>query len=205
LTESFVGGLFLNPTTATKLGITQTSAFLMTVAPGVSETTAEHHAKTAFYAYGLFILDFAQILRTSIQNTEAVIGLLEVFVALGLGVGIAAMGIVALRAVVERRREIGMIRANGFTRGMVLRAFFLEYSFVTLVGLAIGTALGLLIVWNLTQGPSAAGVGVPLFAVPWTNLVIILGLAYGLSMLAVAQPSLRAARLPPAEAVRPTE
>jgi ABC-type lipoprotein release transport system permease subunit len=41
--------------------------------------------------------------------------------------------------------------------------------------------------------------------VPWLNLAIILGVAYGLSMLAIAEPSLRAARLPPAEAVRPTE
>ena len=115
------------------------------------------------------------------------------------------MGIVALRAVVERRREIGMIRANGFTRGMVLKAFFLEYSFVTLVGLAIGTILGLLIVWNLTQSPSASTAGVTVFAIPWVNLAVILSLAYGLSMLAVAEPSLRAAQMPPAEAVRPTE
>ncbi|MGA7924101.1 MAG: FtsX-like permease family protein, partial [Thermoplasmata archaeon] len=87
----------------------------------------------------------------------------------------------------------------------VLKAFFIEYSFVTLVGIAIGTALGLLIVWNLTQGPSAASVGASTFTVPWLNLLIILAAAYGLAMLAIAQPSLRASRLPPAEAVRPTE
>ncbi len=36
------------------------------------------------------------------------------------------MGIFALRAVVERRREIGMERAMGFTQGEILRSFFLE-------------------------------------------------------------------------------
>jgi ABC-type lipoprotein release transport system permease subunit len=41
--------------------------------------------------------------------------------------------------------------------------------------------------------------------VPWLNLAIILAAAYVLSMLAIAQPSLRAARMPPAEAVRSTE
>jgi len=132
-------------------------------------------------------------------------GLLQIFVGLGLAVGLATMGIVGLRAVDERRREIGMIRANGFTRRMVLRAFLLEYSFVTSVGIAIGTALGLLIVWNLTRGSAAASAGVMVFTVPWLNLVIVLGAAYGLSMLAIAEPSLRASRLPPAEAVRPTE
>jgi putative ABC transport system permease protein len=141
----------------------------------------------------------------SIAPTEGAIGLPQIFVGLGLAVGIAAMGIVALRAVAERRREIGMIRANGYIQRMVLKAFFLEYSFVTGAGIAIGTALGLLVVWNLTHGPSASAAGVTIFTVPWLNLLIVLAVAYGLSMLAIAEPSIRAARMPPAEAVRPTE
>jgi ABC-type antimicrobial peptide transport system permease subunit len=88
---------------------------------------------------------------------------------------------------------------------MVLKAFFLEYSFVTLLGIGIGTALGMLIVYNLTIGPLAAASDATTFSIPWTNLLLILGVAYALAMAAVAEPSLRAARLPPAEAVRPTE
>jgi putative ABC transport system permease protein len=133
------------------------------------------------------------------------ISLLQIFVGFGLVVAIAAMGIFALRAVFERRREIGMLRANGFTSGMVLRAFLLEYTFVTLLGTVIGVALGLLVIWNLSQSPSAAAAGVSTFAVPWLNLAVLLPLVYGGAMLAVIAPSLRAARLPPAEAVRPTE
>ncbi|MGA8710538.1 MAG: FtsX-like permease family protein [Thermoplasmata archaeon] len=205
MTQSLVSGVFVSPATASALGITQEKVFFLTLAPGASATRAAQVAKAAFFPYGLVVLNIADLLATSVASTEGVIGLLQIFVGLGLAVGIAAMGIVALRAVVERRREIGMIRANGFTRRMVLRAFFLEYSFITLVGIAIGTALGLLIVWNVTQGSSAASAGVTVFTVPWLNLAIILGAAYGLSMLAIAQPSLRAARLPPAEAVRPTE
>jgi len=150
-------------------------------------------------------LDIADLLASSLASNLGLVSLLQVFVALGLVVGIAAMGIVALRAVVERRRDIGVLRASGFTRGMVLRAFFLEYSFVTIVGIVIGTALGLLLIWNLTQGPNASSEGVSTFAVPWLNLLLILPLAYALSMLAITEPSLRAARLPPAEAVRTTE
>ncbi len=115
------------------------------------------------------------------------------------------MGIVALRAVVERRREIGLLRAGGFTERKILGAFLLEYSFVALLGIGIGTALGLLIVFNLAQSPGAAASGVATFAVSWTNLALILGVAYGLAIAAVVGPSLRAAHLPPAEAVRSTE
>jgi len=205
MSQSLVSGVFVGPATAAALGVSKADVFFLTSAPGASTTRAAQVAKAAFFPYGLVVLNIADLLATSIASTEGAIGLLQIFVGLGLAVGIAAMGIVALRAVVERRREIGMIRANGFTRRMVLKSFFLEYSFVTLIGIAIGTSLGLLIIWNLTQGPDAVSSGTTTFAVPWLNLGIILALAYGLSMLAVAEPSLRAARMPPAEAVRPTE
>jgi putative ABC transport system permease protein len=206
MTQSLVAGVFVSPPTAAALNITgEARGFFLTLSPGASVTRALQLMKAAFFPYGLVILDLANLLASSIAPTVGAIDLLQIFVGMGLTVGIAAMGIVALRAVAERRREIGMVRANGFTRGMVLRAFFLEYSFVTLVGIAIGTGLGLLVVWNLTHGASATSSGVTAFVVPWFNLAIILGVAYGLSMLAIAEPSLRAAHLPPAEAVRPTE
>ena len=205
LSESVVTGVWVSPTTASALGINEARGFLLTAAPGASATRAEQNLKSAFFPYGLVVFDIGALLASSIDTEEGFIGLLEIFVGLGLAVGIAAMGIVAVRAVVERKREIGMLRANGFTQRMILKAFLLEYSAVTLLGIAIGTALGLLIVYDLSLSPSAATAGVTTFAVPYWNLFLILVVAYGLAMAAVAEPSLRAARLPPAEAVRPTE
>ena len=205
MTQSVLGGVFVGPATAAKLGISGQNIFLLHLAPGVSATNAARAATRAFFPYGLVVVNIEGAVASSISTTEGEVGLLEIFVALGLVVGIAAMGIVALRAVTERRREIGMLRANGFTEGMVVRAFLLEYSYITLLGLAIGTLLALLVVWNLTHSPEGAASSVTTFAMPWGELAVIVLAAYGLSMLAVAQPSLRAARLLPAEAVRPTE
>ncbi|MCI4349480.1 MAG: FtsX-like permease family protein, partial [Thermoplasmata archaeon] len=205
LSESFVNGVFVNPTTASALGYHTASTYFLTAHPGVSTVAAARAIKAAFFPYGLVLFDFRALLSSSLSSTEGVIGLLQIFVGLGLGVGIAGMGIVALRAVVERRREIGMLRASGFTQGMILRAFLLEYSFVALLGIAIGTALGLLIVYDLVLSPSASSVGVSIFAPPWFNLALILLVTYALAMAAVAGPSWRAARLPPADAVRTTE
>jgi putative ABC transport system permease protein len=205
LAQSVIPGVWINPAAATALGYGAETAFFLTAAPGASATHAAQVAKAAFFRYGLVLYNIDALIAVSIDQTEGVIGLLQIFVGLGLAVGIAAMGIVAVRAVVERKRDIGMIRAYGFTQRMVLKAFFLEYSFVALLGIAIGTAFGLLIVYNLTIGPSAVSSGVTTFSVPWVNVLLILAVAYGLAMAAVAEPSLRAARLPPAEAVRPTE
>jgi putative ABC transport system permease protein len=205
LSESVIPGVFVNPATASSLGFTNESGYLITTAPGVSATTAAQDLKRAFFAEGLVLFDFHDLLATSISLTEGFIGLLEVFVGLGLAVGIAAMGIFAMRAVVERRREIGMLRATGFTRTMVLRSLVLEYSFVTVVGIAIGVGLGLLVVYNVTLGPSAATEGIQQFAAPWVTLVEIAVITYLLVLVAIAGPALRASRLPPAEAVRATE
>ena len=100
-------------------------------------------------------------------------GLLEVFIALGLAVGIAALGILALRAVTERRREIGMLRSIGLTRGMILKAFLLEYAFITLVGAGVGGLLGLLLVYDLVISPGGASLGVTTLYIPWENLLIV--------------------------------
>ncbi|MCI4326394.1 MAG: FtsX-like permease family protein [Thermoplasmata archaeon] len=201
LGESFVPGVFLNPATESALGIHGTSAFFFRTTAGTSDTLVLQHLKAAFYAYGLIVIDFQQAVAASLQTTLAILDLLEVFVALGLGVGIAAMGILAMRAVVERRAEIGMIRATGFTQGMVLRAFLLEYSFVTILGILIGTGLGILLDWDASQG----AVALLQFAVPWENILIVVLVSYGLTVLAILGPSLSAARLPPAEAIRYSE
>jgi len=51
---------------------------------------------------------------------------------LGLIVGIAALGVIAFRSVVERRQQIGMMRAIGFRKGMVRTAFLIESSFIAI-------------------------------------------------------------------------
>ncbi len=205
MTQTVLSGVWVNPTAAAGIGYTSEVGFLLTVRSGISTTTAAQDAKRAFFQQGLVLFDITALLESSIATIEGFIGLLEIFVGLGLGVGIAAMGILALRAVVERRREIGMLRAMGFTEARILRAFFLEYSFVTLLGLAIGTILGIWIVYDLSTSPNAAASGVSFFAVPVLTVVLIVAAAYGLSMLAIAAPSIRASRMAPAEAVRPTE
>jgi putative ABC transport system permease protein len=199
LAESLVPMALFNPGYLQDvLGSNQTSFFLFETAPGASPLSVTQALQTHFFPQGLQILDLVGLLETSLQVILSFVNLLEIFAALGLVVGIAALGILALRAVTERRSQVGIVRAMGFRQSQVLSAFLLEYSFLALVGMGIGTALGLLMVYNL----SSVGIGFFTLTIPWANLVEVLGLSYALTLLAVAGPSIKASRLPPAEAIR---
>ncbi len=203
LSQQFLSGFWVNPSAAAGLGYSGYSAFLFRIAPSASATPVSQDLKRAFFGDGLVLYNFAQILQSAIQSTQAVIGLLEVFVALGLAVGIAGMGIVALRAVTERRTQIGMLRATGFTRSMVLGAFLVEYSFISLFGIAVGTGLAVWLYYGAVSANSLGEFGV--FVVPAVTIVTITLVAYVLTILAILGPSWKAANLAPAEAVRFTE
>jgi predicted lysophospholipase L1 biosynthesis ABC-type transport system permease subunit len=104
--------------------------------------------------------------------------------ALGLVVGVAALGVISARAVVERRQQIGVMRAIGFRRGMIQAVFLLESSFVALTAIVVGTALGLLLGWNIIQDqretPSWENVA---YVVPWGDLALVFTLVYAVALL----------------------
>jgi len=127
--------------------------------------------------------------------------LLEGFMALGLVVGIAALGVVATRSVVERRQQIGMLRAIGFKRRMVQAGFLLESSLITLIGTALGVALGLPLAAQLIAHFAKTSPGLEV-VIPWLQIVGIVALAYLASLLTTYLPAWQASRIYPAESLR---
>ncbi len=128
--------------------------------------------------------------------------LMQAFMGLGLVVGIAAVGVIAFRTVVERRQQIGMLRAIGYTRGMVALSFLIESSFVTLLGIASGLGLAILLSYFLVTSDEFAATGIKSFYVPWLELTFICLFAYLASLVMTFIPSRQAASIPIAEALR---
>jgi putative ABC transport system permease protein len=92
--------------------------------------------------------------------------LVQGFLALGLLVGIAGLGVVMVRAVRERRRNIGVLRALGFQAGTVQRAFLTESSFVALEGILVGAVLGIITTYLLFQNDPSFGNASTGFPIP---------------------------------------
>lgn len=143
-----------------------------------------------------------QRISDTAAQSSAFSTLFEVFMGLGLIVGIAALGVIAFRTVAERRQQIGMLRAIGYSRRLVAASFFLESSFIAVTGVGMGLVLGAALSYNLMTSPEFTGGLEVDFAFPWLRLLVIVAIAYGASALMTIIPARSASRVSVAEALR---
>ncbi|HEV2405130.1 MAG TPA: FtsX-like permease family protein, partial [Ktedonobacterales bacterium] len=124
-------------------------------------------------------------------------------VGLTLLVGMAALAVTGSRAVVERRQQIGMLRALGFHRLHVQAIFLIESLLVGAFGTAIGLALGLVLCRNVFAVNFFASLQSNLtLVVPWPELWAICGASLLASTIASLLPAWQAGRVSPADALR---
>jgi putative ABC transport system permease protein len=155
----------------------------------------------SFVDYGLESVNQIEEIEDNQAAQRAIEMLLLGFLTLGLIVGVAALGVISSRAVVERRQQIGVLRALGFQGRMVTLSFMLEASFVALLGITLGATLALIPAYQMITDLSSEVPGLE-FQVPWSSIAIVLGLAYGMTLLATYLPAKQASRVAPAEALR---
>jgi putative ABC transport system permease protein len=124
-------------------------------------------------------------------------------VGLILLLGVAALAITGTRAVIERRQQIGMLRALGCQRGLIQGAFLCESFFVGIFGSLSGVILGLILAKNIFSVNFFEQFHTGLtFTIPWQELGLIVAIALVASLLAALLPAWQAGRVPPLEALR---
>ena len=187
---------FLTESTGRDLDATQ---FFFKVEPGTDDPGGR--LETALFEHGVETLDIAETLEEFQGSQRSFFDLLLAFMLLGLVVGIAALGVISARAVVERRHGIGVMRAVGFSRAAVLLIFLAESSFIALLGIAIGLALGILTGVNIIADVRSQEPDIQLL-IPWSRLVLIVACAYLFSLATTLLPARQASQIAPAEALR---
>jgi putative ABC transport system permease protein len=176
-------------------------SFFFGLREGVEAEETAKALEAGFLENGMQAFVLAQVIRDSTRTNMALNNLLQGFMSLGLVVGIAALGVITARAVVERRHQIGVLRAIGFQKGMVQLAFLLESSFVAILGILLGLGLGAAISYNVI-GTIAEDVQGLEYTVPWANLIVVVVVAYTASLLTTYLSARQAANIHPAEALR---
>ena len=130
----------------------------------------------------------------------ALLGIFEGYLALGLIVGIAGIGVVTVRSVSERRKTIGILRALGYRKRMVTASFLVEVSWVGLLGIlngvlvAIGFHRSLYNSFWKDQGAD--------FSLPWSSIITVLVGGWLLIIMATLVPIRAASKVPPSAALR---
>jgi putative ABC transport system permease protein len=186
-------------TDATTLGVAGADAFAVRFAPDASAGARETLREIAT----TYALDYVTLERIKGAVDDALGRIFGLFDALAaVAVVIAALGIVNTLTmnVVERVREIGILRAAGMTRRQVWRSVVVEAGILGFAGAILGVALGLTVgavMVVLAGGRLDVAAGIPWQVV---GLTVVLGVA--VAMLAAAYPARIAARLPIVQAVQ---
>ena len=129
----------------------------------------------------------------------AILAIFQAYLALGLIVGIAGIGVVTYRSVSERSQQIGMLRALGFRKSMVMRAMIVEITWTSLLGMINGAivAIGFHVAIHRSfweeQGAE--------LILPWSEVISMVLGGWFLVMLATWIPVRKAMKITPSAAL----
>jgi putative ABC transport system permease protein len=171
---------------------------LIKAKPGVDQHVLAAQLHQALLPDGAEVAAIADLLRQRDVAFELFASVPILFMRMGMVVGILSLAILAFRAVVQRRRSIGVLRALGYRRGEVVAGVVTEAAVTTTVGALVGIVTGITTTYlyvNGTSAPRSVSVDV-------VSLAGTLALMYAAVLLATFGPALAAARTPPAQALR---
>jgi putative ABC transport system permease protein len=155
-------------------------------------------AQRALFAQGAEAGTVREIIDAQLAVIQVPLDTLNVMLGMGLLIGVLSLGILALRAVVERRRSIGLLRALGYRRPDVLAGLVAEMLTTATVGAAVGIGVGSLMGFLINRAVARATD----FRIDGSFLVLTVALMYAAVLAVTFAPALRAARLPAVEALR---
>jgi putative ABC transport system permease protein len=189
-----IGGLLVSSDLIKDFKVAQPTMGYVTVAPGTSVDTVKAQVDTLLVdSPEVTVADRSGYVDQLSAQFNTLLTMIQVLLA--LAILIAVLGIVNTLAlsVLERTRELGLLRAIGMRRGQTMRMVTVEAVVISvfgaLLGLAVGTGLGSATVRALKND------GFTDLAFPWTTMATYLALAALVGVVAAVIPAIRAARV----------
>jgi lipoprotein-releasing system permease protein len=139
-------------------------------------------------------------LMVAIQSQRGATLMIRIFIMLAVAMGIASVLVVS---VVQKSKQVGILRAMGVPRAMIVRVFLLQGTAIGVLGAVLGCGLGtLLSLWSETSNRTPDGTPMYPMVLPVSLYVTSAMIATGTGLIAAALPARRAARLEPSVAIR---
>ncbi len=201
--QGMMRGLYLGPSLfAALFQASPPNMMLIKATPGADKGALATELNGAYIHNGLQARVFREYVEADMRVNTQFIRLMQGYLGLGLVVGIAGLGVLMVRAVRERRREIGMLSALGISSKVVSKAFIAESSFIALEGILSGSALGLVTSYNMFKNTIGQQVTTLRFDVPVTEVLVLCSVALGAAILFTLWPARNASQITPAVALR---
>ena len=199
--QSAMGGVFVNENAVYSsfkaLGINR---LLVSYADGLDPARQSMLLEKEFLDVGLSTISVKALAEEITSSVDSIFTLFRAFLAMGLIIGIVGLGIITIRSIYERRLEIGMMRAIGFTKGMVVTNFVLESAFISVLGIVAGSLLGILVGYQLWV-ESLQDMDF-VFVIDWQPILTVGLLAFLATMLSILPAARGASKVSPAEVLR---
>lgn len=179
---------------ATDFTVPQAYLALVQLADGANQSQVQSQLDTLVAdSPEVSVVDRAAFVEQQTSGFDQLLTMIQILLA--LAIVIAVLGIVNTLAlsVLERTRELGLLRAIGLRRGQTMRMITVEAVVISvfgaLLGVVVGTGLGAAVVEALRDE------GITDLVLPWSQMGIFLGLAALIGVVAAAVPATRAARI----------
>ncbi|MEP7105756.1 MAG: FtsX-like permease family protein [Chloroflexota bacterium] len=171
---------------------------LIKTAPGVDPRAFGLELRRATFGQGVDTRFAADMVATVNQQFGWFSGFFTFLLQTAVVVGVLSLGILALRAAIERRRTIGVMRALGYRPGQILGGMLVEATIAATVGIAVGIGLGLTAGYLYVNGFGRFN-----WATVDFGLLLIPALAiYAAVLLVTVGPAISASRMSTSEALR---
>jgi putative ABC transport system permease protein len=163
-------------------------------ADGVSSSETLAAIKSVAEGYpGTQVLDQSEYKAEQMSFVDQLLGIVYVMLALAIVIALLGIGNTLALSILERRREIGVLRAVGMTRRQLRSTIRWESVIIALQGTVLGLAVSVFFGWAMVSALEDDGFGT--FAIPLTSMVVVVVLAALAGVVAAVLPSRRAARL----------
>lgn len=150
------------------------------------------------YGFDGYTVESQVVANILVENTY--IAVFQVILVFGLVIGTLGFGIVVSRNIMERQREIGMLRAIGFKRGLVLKSLLLENSYVLSASMAMGTLSGI-----IASSVYLIKINADFLTWPWLPIVGILAASFGIAISSILLPMRKFSKESVVESIRTYE
>ena len=195
-----LSGIFVSDSTFSSMIESSTNMVWIDVSNDVNIVDVSSNLQLELGSDGANVLVIDELFNQISLILVSLLGLLRVFLALGLFVGVTGLAVVTARSINERNQQIGVMRAIGMKRNQIVSSILLEVGWISGLGIINGLIAGI-VFYRLLFDTYMRDFGTP-FLIPWLEFFLIILFSVFMTLVSVLLPIRKSALISPASAMR---